>query len=80
MPVTIVPPDLVCAQMKNLQETVAGGQTNVPLNANMRLFANQFGWINMGFLNVSSDAFRAWCGCTNFLNVAGCSLRVAAAT
>jgi len=40
--------------IKNLQETVTGGQTNVPLNANMRLFANQFSWVNMGFLNVSS--------------------------
>jgi hypothetical protein len=39
------------AMIKDLQDTVAGGQTNAPLNANMRLFASKFGWINMGFLN-----------------------------
>ena len=37
--------------VKNLQETASGGTTNAPLNANMRLFAAKFGWVNMGFLN-----------------------------
>eukprot|EP01043_Picozoa_sp_COSAG02_P049018 COSAG02_NODE_4882_length_4866_cov_7.635410_1_plen_353_part_00 len=37
--------------IKNLQETNTGGVTNAPLNANMRLFASKFGWVNMGFLN-----------------------------
>jgi hypothetical protein len=37
--------------VKDLQEANAGGTTNAPLNANMRLFAAKFGWVNMGFLN-----------------------------
>jgi hypothetical protein len=39
------------SMIKDLQDTAAGGQTNAPLNANMRLFASKFGWVNMGFLN-----------------------------
>ena len=39
------------AMIANLQETAAGGTTNAPLNANMRLFAAKFGWVNFGFLN-----------------------------